>query len=72
MLPHGIQVHVLTLAEIFALLIANRLTPDWLRQELIGTGKRIKERLPSEDKSSVEAAEAKAVLRAAAYSRMED
>lgn len=72
MLPHGIQTHLITIAEAVALILANRLTPDWLRQELLRFTGKCKENLPREDRNDVEAAEAKAVINAVAYSRSED
>lgn len=64
-----LQVHLLTLADTVALILACRLTPDALREILLNFTKELKEILPPDSARSVEAAEAKAVIRAVAYRR---
>lgn len=70
--PQGIQVHLLTLAEVVALLLASKLTPERVRQVLLRLTGELKEVLPEDGRRDTEAAEAKAVIKAIAYSDLED
>lgn len=69
MIPQNLQGHFLQLAEIVSILIACKMTPDSLRQILIKFTRELKTELSPEALKAVEAAEAKATLRALAYRR---
>ena len=70
--PQGIQAQLLTLADALAFLLADRLMPDSLRQRCLKFVHELKDELPIESRCDVEAAEARAVLRALAYRREAD
>lgn len=72
MLPHGIEVNLLRLAEAVALILANRRTPDRIRQPLLNLTKELKDTLPLCARRDAEAAEAKAVIKTIAYTDLED
>lgn len=68
MLPQ-IQIQLLALAQTVALILANRLTPDSVRQILLKCTRELRDTLPMDSKKDVEAAEAEAIIRAVAYRR---
>lgn len=72
MMPQGTQNHLLSLAQVVGILLAHRLTPDRVRQILLNFVKELKTVLPSDSMKDIEAAEAKAVIRAVAYDDSED
>ncbi len=69
MVPAGIQVQLLTLAEALSFLLASQFTPDAVRQKCLKFVREFKEILPPDSRNDVDAAEARAVLRAMAYRR---
>lgn len=69
MIPPKLHVHLLTLSEVVSILLAYKLTPDPLRQILCKLYKEVQRQLSLDDMKAVEAAEAKATLRALAYRR---
>lgn len=69
MIPPKLHSHLLTLAEVVSILLAYKLTPDSLRQILLNFTRDLKTQLPAEALKAIEAAEAKATLRALAYRR---
>jgi len=69
MIPPKLHSHLLELADIVSILLACKLTPESLRQILIGFTKELKTQLSPEALKAIEAAEAKATLRALAYRR---
>jgi hypothetical protein len=69
MLPPTTQSQLLELASIVSILLAHRLTPDRVRAILLNLTKELKEVLPNDTLKDIEAAEAKAVIRAIAYRR---
>ena len=71
MIPPVTQSHLLALANIVAILLAHRLTPDDVRQILLKLTRELKTVLPADSLKDIEAAEAKAVVRAVAYRREE-
>jgi chorismate mutase len=71
MIPSVTQSHLLLLANIVAILLAHRLTPDDVRQLLLKLTKDLKSILPPDSLREIEAAEAKATLRAMAYRRVD-
>lgn len=71
MIPPKLHVHLLELAQAVSILLAYKLTPDSLRQILLNLTRELKTQLSPDDLKAVEAAEAKAVLRALAYRREE-
>ena len=69
MVPSNLHEQLLILSDVVSGLIAYQLTPDALLQILLNFTKEIKTQLPPEAVKAVQAAEAKAVLRALAYRR---
>lgn len=67
MIPSATQDHLLALAEVVALLLAHRLTPEPLRETLLDFTGKLKESLPADSMKDIQAAEAKAVISALAY-----
>ncbi len=67
MIPPKLHSHLLELADTVSILLAYKLTPDSLRRILIDFTKELKTQLSPEALKAVEAAEAKATLRALAY-----
>jgi hypothetical protein len=69
MIPPKLHGHLLKLAEIVSILLACKFTPESLRQILISFTKELKTQLSPEALKAIEAAEAKATVRALAYRR---
>ena len=69
MIPPRLHAHLLTLSEVVSIILSYKLTPDTLRQILINFTKELRAQLSPDDLKAVEAAEAKAILRALAYPR---
>jgi len=69
MAPSHLHEQLLLLSDVVSALLAYKLTPDRIRQILIKLTKEIKETLPPDDLNKLDAAEAKAILRALAYRR---
>jgi hypothetical protein len=67
--PNLLHAHVLALAETVSILLAYKLTPESLRQILLNFTKELKTELSPEALKAVEAAEAKATIRALTYRR---
>ena len=68
MISH-LHAQMLMLSEIVSGLIAYKLTPDALRKILTNFAKQLETELPPDARKAVEAATAKAILRAVAYRR---
>ena len=69
MIPAALHAQLLVLSDVVASILAYKLTPDAIRQILLNLTKEIKETLPPDDLKALDAAEAKAILRALAYLR---
>jgi hypothetical protein len=69
MIPPELHANLLALAKVVSILLAYKLTPQPLRQILLNLIRELKTQLSPDDQKAVEAAEAKAVLRALAYRR---
>jgi hypothetical protein len=67
--PSPLLEQLLLLSDVVSGLLAYKLTPDPIRQILLNLTKQIKETLPADDLNKLDAAEAKAILRALAYRR---
>lgn len=72
MLPQGIHTYqdcLLSIAESAAFILADRLTPDAIRQLFTRLSRDIRPLLPPDSIKDLEAAEARAALRALAHCR---
>jgi len=69
MLPPELQRHMLSLAEILPLIVANAATPDPVVQVILKLIRELKTILGEDGLRTIQAAEVKAVLRAVAYRR---
>jgi hypothetical protein len=70
MSPSGIHIPLLlALADSLAFLLADRFTPEAVREKCLKFAREFKDMLPPDSKRDVEAAEARAIIRALAYRR---
>lgn len=67
MIPPRLHAHLLTLSETVSILLSYKLTPDDVRQILINMVKDLRQTLPPDALKAIEAAEARATIRAVTY-----
>lgn len=72
MLPHGLPHLLYTFAVSASALIAHKDAPELLRREMRRLVRKLRRDLPKKARREIEAAEAEAAIKAAAYLRRSD